>query len=82
MFIFSTSYAVYLFIFYVVYRTTLQQPDEETRTYNQVSNFIQLNAQLGYSRLKLTLKFTLKCSYMFQLTNHHQGALFRALLKL
>jgi len=31
--------------------------------------FIQLNAQLRYSRLKLTLK-----SSMFRLTNHHQGA--------
>jgi len=44
--------------------------------------FIQLNAQLGYSRLRLTLKFTLKYSYMFRLTNHHQGAYCRALLKL
>ena len=26
--------------------------------------------------------FTLKCSYMFRLTNHHQGAYCRALLKL
>jgi hypothetical protein len=49
-----------------------------TCTEYQVSYFIQLNAQLGYSRLK----FTLKCSYMFWLTNHHQGAYCRALLKL
>ena len=39
-------------------------------------------AQLGYSRLKFTLKFTLKCSYMFRLANHHQGAYCRALLTL
>jgi len=32
--------------------------------------------------LKLTLKFTLKCSYMFRLTNRYQGAYCRALLKL
>ena len=44
--------------------------------------FIQLNAQLYYSRLKLTLKFILKCSCMFRLTNHHQGAYCSALLKL
>jgi hypothetical protein len=43
---------------------------------------IQLNAQLDYSRLKLTLKFTLKCSYMFWLTNDRQGAYCCALLKL
>jgi hypothetical protein len=42
--------------------------------------FIQLNALLDYSRLKLTLEFTLKCCYMFQLTKHHQGAYCRALL--
>ena len=38
--------------------------------------FIQLNAQLGCSRKtsKLSLKFTLKCSYMIQLHNHNQGA--------
>ena len=48
----------------------------------QVSYFIQLNAQLSYSRLKLILKFTLKYSYMFQLTNHHQGACCCVLLKL
>ena len=40
--------------------------------------FIQLNAPLGYSRLKLTLK----CTYMFRLTNRHQGAYCCALLKL
>jgi len=34
------------------------------------------------TRLKFTLKFTLKYSYMFRLTNHHQGAYCRALLKL
>jgi uncharacterized protein YdhG (YjbR/CyaY superfamily) len=44
--------------------------------------FIQLNAQLDYSKLKRTLKFTIKCSYMFRLTNHHQRAYCRALLKL
>ena len=46
--------------------------------------FIQLNAQLECSRkmLKLTLKFALKCSYMFRLHNHHQGAYCCALLKL
>jgi len=42
--------------------------------------FIQLNALLDYSRLKLTLEFTLKCCYMFRLTKHHQGAYCRALL--
>jgi len=38
--------------------------------------FIQLNAQLDCSNgmLKLALKFTLKCSYMFWLHDHHQGA--------
>jgi len=46
--------------------------------YYQIFYSIQLNAQLGYS----TLKFTLKYSYMFRLTNHHQGAYCRALLKL
>jgi len=40
--------------------------------------FIQQNAPLDYSRLKLTLK----CSYMFWLTNHHQGAYCCTLLKL
>jgi hypothetical protein len=49
---------------------------------HQVSYFTQLNAQLGFSILKLTLKFTLKCSYMFRLTNHHQGAYWCVLLKL
>ena len=44
--------------------------------------FIQRNAPPDYSRLNLTLKFTLKFSYMFQLTNHHQGAYCCALLKL
>jgi len=46
--------------------------------------FTQLNAQLDCSRkmLKLTLKFTLKCSYMFRFNNHHQGAYCCALLKL
>ena len=35
------------------------------------------------TRLKFILKFfTLKCSYMFRLTNHHQGAYCRAFLKL
>jgi hypothetical protein len=33
---------------------------------------VQLNATLDYSGLKLPLKFTLKCSYMFRLTNNHQ----------
>jgi hypothetical protein len=50
--------------------------------YYQVFLFVQLNAQLDHSRLKLTLKFTLKCSYMFRLTNHHQGAYCCALLTL
>jgi len=54
----------------------------KTRIFYQVFLFIQLNAPLDYSRLKLTLKFTLKCSYMFRLTNHRQGAYCRALLKL
>jgi len=38
--------------------------------------FVQLNAQLDCPRklLNLTFKFTLKCSYMFRLNNHHQGA--------
>ena len=31
---------------------------------------------------KRMLKFTLKCSYMFQFNNHHQGATIRTLLKL
>jgi hypothetical protein len=31
---------------------------------------------------KFTLKFTLKCSYMFRFNNLHQGATIRALLKL
>jgi len=46
--------------------------------------FIQLNVQLDCSKkmLKLTLKFTLKCSYMFRFNNHHQGAYCCALLKL
>jgi len=46
--------------------------------------FIRLNAQLDCWRkmLKLTLKFTLKCSYMFWFNNHHQGAYCCALLKL
>jgi len=46
--------------------------------------FIQLNAQLDYSRkmLNLTLKFTLKCSYMFRFNNHLQEAYCCALLKL
>jgi hypothetical protein len=43
--------------------------------------FVQLDAQLNYSKLKLTFNFTLKCSYMFRVTNHHQGAYCRALLK-
>jgi hypothetical protein len=43
--------------------------------------FIQPNAPLDYSRLKRTLEFTLKCSYMFRLTNHHQGAYCYTLLK-
>ena len=48
------------------------------------SLFIQLNAQLDCSRkmLKLTLKFTLKCSYMFRFNNHFQGVYSCALLKL
>ena len=46
--------------------------------------FIQLIAQLDCSRkmLKRTLKFTLKCSYMFRFNNRHQGAYCCALLKL
>jgi len=45
---------------------------------------IQLNAQPECSRkmLKLALKFKLKCSYMFRLHNHHQGAYCCALVKL
>jgi hypothetical protein len=39
----------------------------------QVFLFTQLNAPLDYFRLELTLEFTLKCSHMFRLTNHHQG---------
>ena len=31
---------------------------------------------------KFTLKFTLKCSYVFRFNNHHQGATIRTLLKL
>ena len=48
------------------------------------SLFIQLNAQLDCSRklLILTIKFTLKCSYMFRFNSHHQGAYCCALLKL
>jgi len=44
--------------------------------------FIQLNAQLDCSRkmLTFTLKYTLKCSYMFRLHNRHQGAYCCALL--
>ena len=34
------------------------------------------------TRLKLTLEFALKFSYMFRLTNHHQGAYCCVLLKL
>ena len=43
----------------------------------QVPYFIQLNAQLAYSRLKLALKFTLKCSYMFRLTFWHRSFTFK-----
>jgi len=42
--------------------------------------FIQLNAQLDCFRKML--KSTLKCSYMFQFNNHHQGAYCCVLLKL
>ena len=42
------------------------------------------DAQLYCSKRmsKLSLKFTLKCSYMFRFNNHHQGATIHALLKL
>ena len=45
--------------------------------------FIQLSAQLDCSRkvLKLILKFTLKCSYVFRFNNHHQGSLLLCLAK-
>ena len=50
----------------------------------QVSYFYPTDEQLDCSKriLKFTLKFTLKCSYMFQFNNHHQRATIRALLKL
>jgi len=40
--------------------------------------------QLNFSRklLKLTLKFTLKCPYMFRFNTHPQGPYCCALLKL
>jgi hypothetical protein len=44
--------------------------------------FTQLNVTLDYSSLKLTLEFTLKCFYMFRLTNDHQGAYCCVLLKI
>jgi len=40
----------------------------------------QLDFSKGMS--KFTLKFALKCSYMFRFNNRHQGATIRALLKL
>jgi len=46
--------------------------------------FVQQNAQLDCSRkmLKLSLKVTLKCSYMFRFNNHHHGSYCCDLLKL
>ena len=46
--------------------------------------FYPAYAQLDCSERmsQFTLKFTLKCSYMFRFNNHHQGANIRALLKL
>jgi len=41
---------------------------------------VQLDCSKRMSQF--TLKFTLKCSYMFRFCNHHQGANVRALLKL
>ena len=46
--------------------------------FSYLGQYILLNIFLS----KLTLKFTLKCCYMFRLTNYHQGAYCRALLKL
>jgi len=74
-----------LCILITTYEVKSQNPDFHSRTVHpDIIKFfiIQLNAPLDYSRLKLTLKFTLKCSYMLRLTNHHQGAYCRALLKL
>jgi len=50
----------------------------------QVFYFYPTDAQLDCSKrlLKVTLIFTLKCSYMFRFNNHHQGATIRTLPKL
>ena len=51
---------------------------------SQIFYFYPSDAQLDFSTrmLNFTLKFTLKCSYVFQFNSHHQGAIIRTFLKL
>ena len=51
------GYFIIFFFFWAMHQDSLSVLIRYKLCY-QVSYFIQLNAQLGYSRLKLTLKFT------------------------
>ena len=63
------------------YEAKSQNLDFHNRTVHPDKSFIHPTECT--TRLKFTLKyFTLKCSYVFRFTNHHQGAYYCALLKL